>query len=114
MHVHPLRVGLTTRPRDDVRCPQQRAIGDTGDRASVFPIGHERFAENTLADPNLFNAFDLGISESGRLAFELLERQGRKADGFAVDLPDRFKQRISRRKLETCDMTFLTGLNWPP
>src|ERR1700692_2775206 len=98
MDVQPLRVRLATRPGDNVRCPEQCVVGDTRDRTSVLPISQECLAENTLADPNLFNALDLGVSESGSLALELLQRQGRKADRFAVDFADSFKQCISRPK----------------
>src|SRR3954453_14533286 len=112
MDVHPLRVGLTTSPGNDVGCPQQGAIGDTRDRTSVLPIGQKCLAKNTLADPDPFDAFDLGVSKSGSLALELLQRQGRKADRFAVYFADHFKQRISRGKREGCDVTFCAGLSW--
>src|SRR5258706_2393541 len=106
MDVHPLRVGLATRPGDDVRRPEQRSVGDARDRTSVLPIGQERFAENILADPDLFNAFDLGIPKSGGLAFEVLQRQGQKGDLLSVELPERLLQSVPPQKCTSDDIAF--------
>src|SRR5262245_58271435 len=50
MYVEALLV-LALRPRHDVRCTQERRLGDAREWAATSPIIHKRGAEDVLADP---------------------------------------------------------------
>ena len=74
MHVEPLRVGAIG-PRHDMRGPQQRRLGDAGERTTAAPVGHQGFAKHILADAlddqplgfgRLRQAFDLRLKSFKR------------------------------------------------
>jgi hypothetical protein len=49
--IEPLLVGLTLRPRHNVRCTQEIGVCDSGQWTTSAPVSKQRLAEDVLTDP---------------------------------------------------------------
>jgi hypothetical protein len=79
--VEPFRIALALRPWDDVRCAQQRRVGDTSERAAALPVIHQAGAENVLADPLHHQPLDLGcLGQIRHAKLEFAQRRVGQAD----------------------------------
>src|SRR3954471_19277126 len=67
---------LTSRPRHDVRGPEQGRVADPGDRTTAVPVLDQRTAEYVLANPLHYQPFGFSRTrQASGLARELGERR---------------------------------------